>query len=189
MLERYLLLAALLSIIGSCATAPVQPDSNAVIIRNVPFYAQEEYQCGPASLAGVLNYWNISATPEEIAKDIYSGSARGTLNLDMLFYAQRKGADALHYSGGWDDLREKINKGYPLIVMVDNGFSIYQVHHFMVAVGYSEGSVIVNSGAAERAVIDKGRFLTTWKKTNYWTLWIKKNTESRSQNPEARIEK
>lgn len=27
------------------------------IIKKVPFYPQETFQCGPASMAEVLNYW------------------------------------------------------------------------------------------------------------------------------------
>ncbi len=48
------------------------------MIENVPFYPQETYQCGPASLAGVLNYWRIPEKPDDIAKDIFSENARGT---------------------------------------------------------------------------------------------------------------
>lgn len=158
----------------SCSTASVQLDSKPVIINGVPFYPQKDYQCGPASVAGVLNYWGISVKPEDVANEIYSPSARGTLNIDMLLYVNKKGLYGLQYSGSWDDLKAKIEEGYPLIVLVDYGFYLYQANHFMVVVGFSDDGVIVNSGSKEHMFIEKEKFLKTWKKTNYWTLLIKR---------------
>ncbi|MCL4537857.1 MAG: peptidase C39 family protein, partial [Nitrospirae bacterium] len=144
---------------------------------------QEDYQCGPASLAGVLNYWGITVSPDDVAKDIYSESARGTLNMDMVIYANKKGLYALQYIGGWDDLKKKINNKYPLIVLVDYGFSVYQANHFMVVVGYNDDGVVVNSGKTEHMFIDKEKFLKAWKRTNFWTLLIKKESAVSLQDP------
>jgi hypothetical protein len=47
------------------------------LIQNVPFYPQEAFQCGPASLAGVLNYWGLPVSPEVIAVKLYSPQPRG----------------------------------------------------------------------------------------------------------------
>jgi ABC-type bacteriocin/lantibiotic exporter with double-glycine peptidase domain len=147
---------------------------NEVVIRNVPFYPQKAYQCGPASLAAVFNYLGFSTTPEAIARDIFSRSAEGTLTIDMLLYAQEKGFSATDYSGSMKDLREKIRAGSPLIVMVDYGYSVWQRNHFMVVVGYAENGVVVNSGREKGEFIGNESFLKTWKRTAYWSLWIRK---------------
>ena len=144
------------------------------IISNIPFYAQEDYQCGPASLAGVMNYWKIDVTPDDIAKEIYSKSAKGTLNIDMVIYPQRKGLLAEQYSGGMKDLKKNIDSGYPLIVLVDYGFWAFQANHFMVVVGYNEDGVIVNSGKDKGRFISEEDFIKTWEKTKFWTLLIKR---------------
>ena len=131
-----------LLVVSGCARGSARPvlgqketDEHADIIRGLPFYPQEDYQCGPASLASVLNYWGGAVTPGDVAEDIYSRSARGTLNIDMALYAEARGLDASFYSGGLPDVKSKIEAGYPLIVLVDLGFSFYQVNHFMVVVG------------------------------------------------------
>lgn len=159
-----------------CASVPGVPNAQRKsvlrVIDNVPFFPQEEYQCGPASLASVLNYWGVSATPEEIGKAIYSQSARGTLNIDMVLYAQTRGLEASYYRGAWDDLRKKIASGSPLIVLVDYGFSVFQANHFMVIIGYDEDSVVAHSGRHEKKGIPLEDFLKSWEKTNYWTLSI-----------------
>ncbi len=163
----------LLPLFFSCAAVP--PNRTAEISRTipgVPFYPQETYQCGPASLAGVLNFWGVKASPQEIAAEIFSPTARGTLDLDLGFYAQRKGLRAFQYEGSWEDLQQNADSGHPLIVLVDEGFWVYQKGHFMVVVGYDEGHVIANSGKEERKSISRLPFLRSWERTKFWTLRI-----------------
>lgn len=184
-LIAFCLLPVILFFLCSCSTVDVQFNSKPILINKVPFYPQDDYQCGPASLAGVLNYWGVSVTPDDVAKDIYSASARGTLNIDMLLYVNKKGLYALQYVGSWDDLKKKINNKYPLIVLVDYGFSVYQANHFMVVVGYNDDGVVVNSGKTEHMFIDKEKFLKAWKRANFWTLLIKQKTEEQQSNSAA----
>lgn len=168
------ILAVIVILLHSCATTSEIPEAkNTRIIENVPFYSQESYQCGPASLASVLNYWGVNVTPDNIAKEIFSESARGTLNIDMILYAQRKGLKVTQYKGGIEDLKKNIESGYPLVVLVDYGFSLYQVNHFMVVVGYNENGVIVNSGRDKCKFISEKDFIKTWERTKFWTLLIK----------------
>jgi predicted double-glycine peptidase len=162
-------------ILHSCATIAEIPEAkNTRIIKNVPFYEQEIYQCGPASLAAVLNYWGVSLTPDVISKDIFSETARGTLNIDMVLYAQSKGLSANQYKGSMKDIIKNIDSDCPLIVLVDYGFSLYQADHYMIVVGYNEYGVIVNSGRYKEKFIPEEKFMKIWKRTNYWTLLIKK---------------
>ncbi len=142
-------------------------------IEKIPFFPQEDYQCGPASLAMVLNYWGAYVTPDDIAREIFSESARGTLTIDMVLYAQGKGLSASQYKGGAEDLKKNIDSGYPVIVLVDYGFSIYQKNHFMVVKGYNEHGVIVNSGRNMDKFIPEKDFLKIWRRADFWTLLIK----------------
>jgi len=157
----------------SCAgPSPMLSLKTARAIEGVPFFPQEEFQCGPASLAGVLNYYGLRITPAEIAAEVFSRSARGTLDMDMVFYAQRKGMKAEQYAGSLEDLQGSIDSRRPLIVLIDQGFWVYQNHHFMVVVGYDKGGIVVNSGKEENKFISLDSFLKTWEKTKFWTLRI-----------------
>jgi ABC-type bacteriocin/lantibiotic exporter with double-glycine peptidase domain len=176
-MPAYLFLALLAFFLHSCAAVSngnIPESRQNRIISNVPFYAQEDYQCGPASLAGVMNYWKIDVTPDGIAKEIYSKSAKGTLNIDMVIYPQKKGLFAEQYSGNMKDLKKNIDSGYPLVVLVDYGLWVFQSNHFMVVVGYNEDGVIVNSGKDKGKFISEEDFIKTWEKTKFWTLLIKK---------------
>ncbi len=157
----------------SCTgTSHIKGQESLRIIMGVPFHPQESFQCGPASLAGVLNYWGLKVTPEEIAGEIFSPSAGGTLNLDMVLYPQKKGFKAIQYRGSIEDIKLKIDSGFPIIVLVDLGLWFYQQNHFMVVVGYYENGIVVNSGRDHLKRISFKDFIKTWEKTNFWTLLI-----------------
>jgi ABC-type bacteriocin/lantibiotic exporter with double-glycine peptidase domain len=165
--------AALTLILISCAPVPAVNSDRAFIIEGVPFFPQETYQCGPSSLAAVLSYWGVETDPDRIAHEIYSRPARGTLTIDMVRYARQSGLEVTQYSGGWEDLRATVGAGYPLIVLVDLGFSFYQAPHFVVVIGFSDDRVIVNSGTKERLATRQEEFLRTWQKTQFWTLRVR----------------
>lgn len=165
--------AAFAVILISCASLPAGNPDRAFVIEGVPFFPQDAYQCGPSSLAAVLTYWKVETTPDRIAEEIYSPSARGALTVDMVRYAAQSGLDVTQYSGGWEDLRTTVGAGYPLIVLVDFGFAFYQANHFMVVIGFSDDSVIVNSGRNERLVMERQEFLRAWQKTRFWTLRVR----------------
>jgi len=157
----------------SCAgSSPFSEGKAARVIEHVPFYPQEMYQCGPASLAEVLNFWGTAVSPEEIAEEIYSKSAKGTLTLDMILYAKKKGFNAGQYQGSYDDIQRNVESGVPLVVMVDYGFWVYQQNHYMIVFGYNENGVIVHSGKRSHQFIALNQLLGSWKKTNFWTLRI-----------------
>lgn len=78
------------------------------IINSVPFFPSEDFQCGPSSLATVLNFLGMEITPDEIAKDIYSKGARGTSDFDMIIFVQKRGFKAIQYTGSIEDIKEKI---------------------------------------------------------------------------------
>lgn len=157
----------------SCAGVPdVRDSSSSRLIENVPFHPQESYQCGPASLAGVLNYWHVEVSPENIAEGIYSESAGGTLDFDMVLYARQQGLEVSQYKGDFADIKRNIDWGYPVIVLVDYGFWIYQQYHYMVVVGYNENGIVVNSGRERLKFISLTDFLKSWEKTEFWTMLI-----------------
>ena len=174
---RCLIAVSLLALCASCATAGKMPP-DAVIIRNVPFFSQEAYRCGPAALAMAMDYWYRKTgrsdwtTPERIAADMYSPSARGVLGIDLETFARTHGFEALQYAGSMADLMEKVDKGVPLIILVDYGFSVYEANHFMVVTGYTKSGVLVDSGRKENQEISERELAKIWKKTDYWTLVV-----------------
>jgi predicted double-glycine peptidase len=172
---RVFLICLILPLLG-CSFATQTGDN--VLIPDVPFFSQEAYQCGPTALAIVLDYWYKKAgkgsyvTPDEIAVEIYSPSARGVLGIDLELYARRKGFRVRQYSGSVADLRRNMDLGIPVIVFVDYGFLAYEAGHFMVVKGYSPTGVVVDSGRRENQTVSVREMEKIWKKNDYWALLL-----------------
>lgn len=141
-------------------------------VENVPFYSQLTYQCGPASLASVLNFYGYAVTPDQIARAIFRDDIHGTVTLDMVLYVREKGFSARWYSGSANDIQCAVDGDVPLIVMIDLGFGNLSKYHYLVIIGYGQEGVIVNSGKEREKLMPWDRFLPRWQRTKCWTLRV-----------------
>jgi ABC-type bacteriocin/lantibiotic exporter with double-glycine peptidase domain len=143
-------------------------------LAGVPFVPQADRYCGPASLAMVLRYWGEAVDQEEIGAALYLPSARGTLNLDLEFYARRRGFRAEGFRGTLAQVKAEIDHGRPVIVFQDQGIGPLAFPHFLVVIGYDDTRelVLAHSGVTENRLIPYREFLWTWGKTGNWTLRI-----------------
>jgi predicted double-glycine peptidase len=168
-----------LTLSAACATGTPTAADRTVMIDDVPFFSQEAYQCGPTALSIVIDYWYGKTgagkwlTPEEIAAEIYSPTARGVLGFDLENYGKRHGFETQQYAGTIVDLKQKVDAGVPVIIFVDYGMSVYQVNHFMVVTGYTGNGVVVNSGSHQRQIITDKELERIWKKNRYWSLVLR----------------
>lgn len=168
----------LLVVALACSCSSVEPlKGNAITIPGVPFYPQEDHQCGPSSLATVMNFWQVRQNKglipiEEITKAIYSPGARGALPADLENYPVKRGFKTHQYTGSVADVRKHVDDGVPIVILVDQGLSVYQINHFMVAVGYTDTGIIFHNGRKQNAVVTNSRLEKIWKKTGYWTLRV-----------------
>lgn len=149
-------------------------------VRGVPFYPQKEYQCGPASLAAVLNYFGQGVSPEEIAEAIYLPRLKGSLNMDLFHYATGHGVDARIQEGSLEYLQAHLARQRPVIAFLNRGFTFFPVGHFLVVVGLDpdQQAVIAYSGTEKDKRIPFREFLSDWKKTQYWSLVITPRRET-----------
>lgn len=109
-----------------------------------------------------------------IAREVYNEKLAGTLPMDLLIYAKRKGFAAEYYEGGMEDLKEKLAGGVPLILFLNLGLDAFPVGHYVVAVGYSDRlkKVLAHSGLEPRKVYGYKGLLRAWSKTGFSTLLI-----------------
>ncbi len=169
------LAAAVLVLSLSCAPkAADAPPPGRARIQGVPFFPQEDFQCGPASLAGVLAFHGLDATPEALAAEVFRPDIRGSLGLDMALAARKRGLSARFYEGSATDLARGLNQGLPLVLLLDLGLGPVHRLHFVVATGFGPEGVILNSDQDQGRTVAWPEFLAQWNKTGRWTLWIER---------------
>jgi len=142
-------------------------------VADVPFYPQQEYYCGPASLAMMLSWAGIPSGQDEIARQIYTPGRQGTLPLDILAGARRNGALAIEVTSLQDMLAE-IAAGHPVLVFQNLGLDLWPKWHFAVAVGYdlTEENLLLHSGIDPQRIHNLNAFEKTWQRADYWAITV-----------------
>src|SRR5262249_3927250 len=90
-------------------------------MTQVPFFPQEDYQCGPAALATNLAYLGRKLTPDDLVDEVYLPQRRGSLQVEMLAAARRRGAVSYQLAPRFEDLLREVGAGNPVIVLQDYG--------------------------------------------------------------------
>jgi len=156
---------------GPLPQAPGEPDR--AMIVGVPFFAQDEFQCGPASLAMVLKWSGIDTLPSDLTPEVYSPGRKGSLQTSLIGSARRHGRVAYPISGSQALLAE-ISAGHPVIVLVNLGFSWYPKWHYAVVIGYDQhkGEVVLHSGLTAEEILSTRVFMNIWQRSSYWGLLV-----------------
>ena len=142
--------------------------------RSVPFFAQDEYQCGPAALATTLVHVGARVTPDELVSRVYLPGREGSLQAEMLAAPRRYGLVSYQIAPRFDELLREVAAGNPVIVLQDIGIGPITRWHYAVVVGfdYPAGELYLRSGTTERLAIPFTIFEHTWKKGGYWAMLV-----------------
>ena len=172
--------ALLLAVLGGCAT-PLQSERliatafpEPVELTAVPFFAQDDYQCGPAALATALRWVDVPVTPGELTPQVYLPARRGSLQLEMLATARRHAAIPYVLRPQLDDLLAEVAAGNPVIVLQNLGLSWYPKWHYAVVVGFdvARDELMLRSGLEQRHVVPFAVFERTWRRGDYWSMVV-----------------
>ena len=183
---RWVLAALLIVLPAGCTNGsrPTTAEEGArpLYVKGVPFYPQLRYQCGPASLAAVLNYWGRAVSPDQIADAIYMPRLHGTLSLDLWQYARAQKLEADMQKGSIEALATFLQRNQPVIALLNLGYQWLPVGHFLVVVGLDPATqtVITYSGREKDKHMSYREFLDAWAKTQYWMLVVKPPQEPRT---------
>jgi hypothetical protein len=165
--------AALLPLIGGCAahlelSASVAP----LELEAVPFFAQTEFQCGPAALATILAAAGASVTPEALADAVYIAGLRGSLQPELLGATRRQGFIPYVLEPRPAALFAELAANRPVLVLQNLGFKRAPVWHYAVVVGVDPGAdqVILRSGTERRRTERTQRFLRSWQRGENWAF-------------------
>jgi len=143
------------------------------MVADVPFFPQEELQCGPAALAMVLNWSGVALQPSDLSTEVYTPGLKGSLQSSLIGSARRHGRVAYPITG-IEPLMAEISAGHPVIVLVNLGFSWFPQWHYAVAIGYDQEQeeVILHSGLIANEVLSSWTFRNIWRRSEYWGLLV-----------------
>lgn len=176
-----LLAAALLSLLGGCAqlvpqTLALRTDwpagvPQAVELTGVPFFPQDEFQCGPAALATLLAHTGVPVTPEPLVSQVYLPARQGSLQLELLGAARRYGRVPYVLAPRYADLLREVAAGNPVLVLQDVGALTTEWHYAVVhGFDYATGTVYLRSGLQQRQEMSFTAFERSWIQSGYWAM-------------------
>ncbi|MGA9666852.1 MAG: PA2778 family cysteine peptidase [Gallionella sp.] len=167
--------------LGACATPPqtrlalTSPPVSLprhIELTAVPYFAQDAFQCGPASLAMSLGAAGIPVTPDTLKPELYLPDRHGSLQVEMLAAARRQGAIAYQLAPELNALLRELAAGTPVVILQNLALNWYPDWHYAVAIGYDldDAEIILRSGPMQRQVIPMGTFEYTWARSGYWAM-------------------
>ena len=147
---------------------------------DVPFIRQEKDGCGAATIAMVMQYWfrqrgqpvDSSADALAIQRALFSAKDHGIRASDMERYFQQHGFQTFAFTGKWDDFKQHLEKGRPLIVALKPS-ALEGPLHYVVVVGVDpEQDLVLLNDAAQRKLLKQERagFESQWRAVGRWTL-------------------
>jgi hypothetical protein len=170
-----LLFLALSVILSGCGLpllrTPGLPDK--AMVAEVPFFAQEELQCGPAALAMTLNWSGIPIQPSDLIPEVFTPDLKGSLQSALIGATRRHGRVAYPITGS-EALLAEVSTGHPVIVLVNLGLSWYPKWHYAVVIGFDfeREAIILHSGLTANEHLSSRVFLNIWQRSNYWGLLV-----------------
>ncbi|MBZ2189595.1 PA2778 family cysteine peptidase [Alcanivorax sp. JB21] len=170
------LLAALtlLALTGCQSRAPLPAtDSTAHQVSDVPFFPQEDYQCGPAALATVLGSAGVQVSDQTLVDEVWLPERQGSLAIEMVAAARAR--ERLVYPvRNQDQLFQSLEADLPVLVMQNLALPIRPRWHFAVVTGFENrgNTVILNTDTREAATMRWNRFVRTWARADYqgWVI-------------------
>lgn len=170
-----------LALAGCAGTGPVIPprlpagsSGAAVELGATPFFAQTDYQCGPAALAMLLQAAGSHVTPSDLVPAVYLPARQGSLQLELIAATRRQGRLPYVIAPRLADLLEEVRAGRPVLVLQNLGLRAHPVWHYAVVIGYLPVSdeIILRSGTTRRKLVDASRFMRTWENAGAWGLLV-----------------
>lgn len=114
----------------ACSSIPIKLENDGHVqlpkshtISNLPYFPQEEDQCGPASLATMLGARGITVTPQDLRAKVNIPAKEGSLTTEMVAQARRHGMVVYPLKPRLSDVLTEISGGNPVLGLQNLGFN------------------------------------------------------------------
>ncbi|MFW2367784.1 MAG: PA2778 family cysteine peptidase [Desulforhopalus sp.] len=142
-----------------------------LVLENTPYFPQQSYQCGPASLAMLLSASGVKTHPDALAPHTFLPGRKGSLQLELV--AACRGYNRIPYVIDPDisSLVAELRAGRPVLVLQNLGLNILPAYHYAVVIGIlPPDNIVLRSGDNPRLVMKMKKFLATWRRSSSWGM-------------------
>jgi predicted Zn-dependent protease len=168
-------MVAVACLLSGCAThRPLQGVAPLPELHDVPFFPQEDYQCGPAALATVLAYSGVSVTPEQLIPQIYLPDRQGSLQAELLSATRRYDRVPYRIANTPEALLDALRTDQPVLILQNLGVTFAPLWHYAVLIGYNTDAqrFVLRSGTVARHTMSARRFTASWQRAEHWAFVV-----------------
>jgi tetratricopeptide (TPR) repeat protein len=144
------------------------------VLADIPFFAQDAYECGPAALAMVLGASGIHVIPDDLVPLVYVPERQGSFQVELLAAARSYGRIAYEIPATLNALLAEVAANHPVLVMQNLGVAWYPKWHYAVVKGFDieQKKIILNSGLLENYAVSLSTFERTWARSGHWAIVV-----------------
>jgi len=153
---------------------PEYASQKPLAIPAVPFYPQQEYQCGPAALAILLSWTGVKVTPDQLTPLVYVPNRKGSFQVEMIAAARQFERIPYVIKPNVRTLMDEISAGNPVLIFQNLGLQWYPEWHYAVVTGIDlvNNTIRLNSGTIENYIMNLETFERTWQRAQKWAMVV-----------------
>lgn len=142
------------------------------VILDVPFIAQTDYHCGPASVGMLLKHKHKHVAQIDVVEAIYLPKYKGVLKTEINAFLRSQKLLPYHALPKLKAIFKEVAHGHPVLVMQNLGFSWLPQWHYAVLIGYdiNKQQVFLHSGTINQYTLSMSTFERTWQRANGWNV-------------------
>ncbi|MCC5827095.1 PA2778 family cysteine peptidase [Alkalimonas sp.] len=181
--RRWLLALLLCFLLPACSSLSTNyqyqqlssAELSAIELSDTPFFPQQQYHCGPAALATVLQVSGVqAANPDSLAEQVYLPDRQGSLQAELLAASRR--AERIPYvlAPQLTDLLAELDAGHPVLVLQNLGLARWPRWHYAVVIGFdpNKQQLLLRSGSRYRQSMSLRQFERSWQLADYWAMVV-----------------
>ena len=143
-----------------------------IIISDIPFFPQEDYECGPASLAMLFQSAGVNVLPEQLQEQVYLPGRKGSLQVEMLVASRRNELVGYLLAPDLEFIFREVSAGNPVLIFQNLSLPIYPIWHYAVVIGFDRDRnvLILHSGRTPNLEMSFFTFERTWTRSGNWAM-------------------
>lgn len=141
-------------------------------LTDTAFFPQKKYQCGPASLASVLQQSGVTITPDTLSRQIYLPERHGSLQLELIGATRRNDRIPYRLQPNLSAIARELQQHRPVLILQNLGLRSIPAWHYAVVIGIDPAlsTITLHSGTTKNLSMDAGKFLRSWDLAERWGI-------------------